>query len=143
MTIREATTEDLNTMGILWRMMVKEINPGAQMNSVWWYKYQEELIGTGIYKAYVAIVCGEMVGYVTGSLYPDAISGDMVAFGQEFYIMPEFRNENLASKLYSKIMKLGKERGASAVEMICYKDQLEMWRKKGYDIQKYHVRRSL
>lgn len=142
MIIREAKIEDLKTMVILWRMMVKEVRPGSEMNPDWWVNFQKELIGTEVYRAYVAIEGGEMVGYVIGMVYPDALTGKMVAFGQDIYIMPEFRNDKVVGRMYGKLVRLGKKR-AKAIEMQCFKDQLAGWLKKGYHIHTYHVRREL
>ena len=144
MTVREATHEDLKTMAILWRMMVKEVSPGSEMNMEWWLAYQKEMMpNPNTYRAFVAFSCGEMVGYIVGVLYPDAIEGRMVAFGQEFYIMPEFRDDKLAAILYGRLVRLGKEKGADDIEMTCFDGQLDMWKSKGYHVQKYHIRRSI
>ena len=143
MIIREAKIEDLKTMVILWRMMVKEIRPDSEMNSEWWLKFQKELMGTEVHRAYVAIECGEMVGYIIGMIYPDALTGKMVAFGQDFYIMPEFRKNKVVGNMYGKLVRLGKEKGAKAIEMLCFENQLEMWKNKGYNVHTYHVRREI
>lgn len=143
MIIREAKVEDLKTMVILWRMMVKEIRPDSEMNSEWWLKFQKELMGTEVHRAYVAIECGEMVGYIIGMIYPDALTGKMVAFGQDFYVMPEFRNNKVVGNMYGKLVRLGKEKGAKAIEMLCFENQLEMWENKGYNVYTYHVRREV
>ena len=143
MIVREAKAEDLKIMAILWRMMVKEIRPGTKPNSEWWLNFQKDLIGKDIYSAYVAIVCGEMVGYVVGMLYPDAVTGKMVAFGQDLYIMPEFRDEELAKIMYGKLVRLAKGKKADTIELVCFEGQLEMWKNKGYNIHTYHVRRDI
>jgi GNAT superfamily N-acetyltransferase len=144
MTVREATEDDLETMAILWRMMVKEISPeSSEMNAEWWMQYQREMIKTSTYRAYVAFCQDVMVGYIVGLLYPDAIAGKMIAFGHDFYIMPEFRSKQLSSILYGKLVRLGKHRGAEVIEMSCFEGQLEMWGKKGYKVERYLMRRSI
>ncbi|MBW2649054.1 MAG: GNAT family N-acetyltransferase [Deltaproteobacteria bacterium] len=143
MIIREAMTEDLKTMALLWRMMVKEVRPGSEMNTEWWLNFQKELMGTEVYRAYVAIECGEMVGYAVGMIYPDALTGKVVAFGQDIYIMPECRNDKVVGNMYGKLVRLGKEKGAKAIEMLCFESQLEMWKNKGYNVHTYHVRREI
>jgi GNAT superfamily N-acetyltransferase len=142
-TVRDATEDDLETMAILWRMMIKEISPDNDMNVEWWMQYQKDMIKTSIYKAYVAFYQDVMVGYIVGLLYPDAVEGKVVAFGHDFYIMPEFRDKKLAAILYGKLVRLGKSRGAEIIEMSCFEGQLEMWGKKGYEVERYLMRREI
>lgn len=143
MTVKEATIEDLPEMAILWRMMVKEIGGHSKMRKDWWIKYQEKMMNTDIYQAYVAFCDDVMVGFIVGMLYPDATSGKMVAFGQEVYIVPGFRNKRLSSLLYGKLVRLGKKRGAEVIEMACFGGQLEMWENKGYNVHNYTIRRAI
>lgn len=141
--IREATEEDVIEMAILWRMMVKELRPRSEMNDKWWVNYQKEMMKTDMYCAFVAFYEDVMIGFISGVAYPDPMAGCLIGSGQDFYMVPEFRNEKIAMSLYSKLVKKGKERGVEFMEMVCFKDQLKMWTSKGYGIYKYHVRRAV
>lgn len=141
--ITRATIDDLDEMSVLWSLMVKEINPGTKLNPDWWVELQKDIIELNHCRAYIAKINNLIVGYILGMLLPDAMSGQIVAFGQEFYIMPEFRDSSMASGLYSRLVKDGKKNGAEVIEMICFKDQLQMWEAKGYEVCKYHIRRAL
>ena len=139
--IRQGTPDDIEEMAILWRMMIKEILPGSDIQKNWWIKYQAEMMKTDLYRAYVAFYENVMVGFVCGMIYPDATTGKTIGFGQDFYVVPEFRDENISKLLYRKIVVEGKKKGMEAVEMTCFEGQLGLWQKKGFDIHKYHMRR--
>jgi GNAT superfamily N-acetyltransferase len=142
-TVRIASEGDLDDMSILWRMMLKECRPGLSMNKEWWMKSQAGLMKTDIYCSYVAVCDSVIVGFIVGLLYPDAATGKMIAFGQEFYVVPEYRSSSIARRLYGKLVRKGKEVGAHMIEMSCFEGQLEMWQGKGYNIHTYQIRRAI
>ena len=143
MKIREATIDDIGDMALLWRMMIKEIKPESKPNMQWWLAFQKEMMEANIYGSYVATIEGVMVGFICGIIYPDSITGDLVGFGQEFYVMPEFRDSRASKLLYRSLIRMAKEKGANTLEMSCFEGQLELWQSKGFDIHKYHVRRKI
>ena len=140
--VRAATIDDLEEMSELWINMMTEINPKPTSNKEWWLNYHREMMKTDVYYAFVAFD-DKMIGYIAGQFYPDATTGELVAFGHDFFILPEYRDTEIASKLYGKLVRTGKAGKADAIEMTCFEGQIELWKSKGYDIQKYHMRRAM
>ena len=143
MKIRHATSEDVEEMAILWRMMIKEIQPNGEANKAWWIQYQREMMKTNLYCSFVATYQSVMVGFINGLVYPDAVTGDLIGLGQDFYVVPEFRGGKITKLLYRNLIKSGKKRGVKALEFTCFEGQLDMWMNKGYKINKYYVRRAV
>ena len=141
--IRDAKTDDLPEMAELWVSMLKEINPEGTPNVEWWLENQTEMIKLDIYYPYVAIVEGKMVGFIIGMLYADATTGQRVAFGQDFYVLPEFRNNKISEGLYGKLVRMGKSLNADCIEMTCFDEKMDFWMGKGYSVQKYCIRRPM
>ncbi|MCK5608532.1 GNAT family N-acetyltransferase [Candidatus Pacearchaeota archaeon] len=148
MIIRDATIEDLPEMSGLWVSMLKETNPEVAPNAEWWKQSQKEMMenrdNMGVhYYPYVAIVNDRMVGFIIGILYSDATASQSVALGQDFYVLPEWRNTSISEGLYGKLVRMGKSLNADCIEMTCFKDQLEFWGNSGYSVQKYCIRRPM
>lgn len=143
MKIREATIDDIDDMSILWRMMIQEISPDTKPSLEWWIDMQKGMMENNIYGAYVVTIEGVMIGFICGMMYPDSISQKLVGFGQDFYVMPDFREGRAPRLLYRGLMKMAKEKGAEYLEMTCFEGQLDLWQSKGFDIYKYHVRRAI
>jgi hypothetical protein len=139
--IREAGIDDIEEMGILWRLMMKEIQPEKDVLSKYWEGYQSEMIVTSMYHGLVVFVDDVMVGFVTALIYEDLLTGKKSLFGQDFYLIPELRNSRIARSLYRKMLELGKSQKVEIYEGMCYEGQLEMWKRKGCKVYKYHVRR--
>lgn len=148
MIIRDATIEDLPEMSGLWVSMLKETNPEVAPNAEWWKQSQKEMMenrdNMGVhYYPYVAIVNDRMVGFIIGILYSDATASQSVALGQDFYVLPDWRNTSISEGLYGKLVRMGKSLKADCIEMTCFEDQLEFWGNSGYSVQKYCIRRPM
>ena len=143
MIVRDAKIEDIVEMSGLWVSMLQETNPEIKPDLEWWIQYQKEMMEHDVYFPYVAIADGKIVGFIIGILYPDSTTGQNVAFGQDFYVLPEFRNANISEGLYGRLVRMGKSLNADCIEMTCFKDQLGFWEDKGYHIQKYCIRRPM
>lgn len=141
--IRDANINDLPEMSGLWVSMLKETNPEGKPNVEWWLECQKEMMTLDTYYLYVATEDKKMVGFITGILYPDATTGERVAFGQEFYVIPERRNDKISEALYGKLVRMGKSLNADCIEMTCFQGQMKFWLNKGYEMQKYCIRRPM
>lgn len=141
--IRDANIEDLPEMSVLWISMLKEINPTGKPNVEWWRENQKEMMKLDIYYPYVAIVDSKIVGFIIGMLYPDPTTGQRVAFGQEFYVLPECRNDKISEGLYGRLVRMGKSLNADCIEMTCFEGQMDFWMNKEYEVQKYCIRRPM
>ncbi len=147
MIVRDATPKDLAEMSSLWLSMLKETNPGIKPNVELWSNNQNDLLKQRAlgahYYPYVAIVDGQMVGFIIGMLYQDPTTDQSVAFGQDFYVLPEARNKKTSAVLYGKLVRMGKSLNADCIEMTCFEGQLEFWGEKDYSVQKYCIRRPM
>lgn len=148
MIIRDAAIEDLPEMSGLWVSMLKETNPEVTPEPDWWRQNQKEMMENRInmglhYYPYIAIVNNKIVGFIIGMLYPDPATGQSVAFGQDFYVLPEWRNRPISEGLYGKLVRMGKSLNADCIEMTCFEGQLEFWGNRGYSVQKYCIRRPM
>ena len=128
--------------------MLKETNPEVTPNAEWWRQNQKEMMENRVsfgvhYYPYIAIVDKKIVGFIIGILYSDATTSQSVALGQDFYIMPEWRNKLIPDGLYGKLVRMGKSLNADCIEMTCFEDQLEFWGNRGYGVQKYCIRRPM
>lgn len=146
--IRDANINDLPEMSGLWVSMLKETSPEVTPNADWWRQNQKEMMGNrasmGLhYYPYVAIEDGKMVGFIIGILYPDPTTDQRVAFGQDFYVLPECRNNKISEALYGRLVRMGKSLNADCIEMTCFEDQMVFWMNKGYEVQKYSIRRPM
>lgn len=140
--ITECSIADLPELSDLWHSMIMEVSPEATPNKDWWMDYIKSFMVRNDYKCYKAIIGGVIVGFIDGSLFSDPSIGKVVAIGLNFYVMPEYRG-TVGTRLYLRLIREGKVRGASLVDLICYKKSLPLWDKYGMQSVRYVMRKQL
>lgn len=140
--IFECTKKDLPSLSVLWEKMIYEVMPISNPNKELWIKHIEAYMEHHDFKAYKAIVNNEPIGYIAGMLFADPAMSRIVAIGLEFYVLPEYRGA-IGARLYLKLAKLGKARGAKEMRLICYKKSLSQWEQNNLDVMSYFVRKEL
>ena len=140
--IVECTAYDLPILSLLWEEMIFEVMPDATPNKDWWIKYIQAFFVHNDYKCYKAMVDGDTVGFIDGTLFADPSIGKITAIGLNFYVLPEYRG-NIGARLYLRLAREGKKRGAEFIDLMCYKNSLELWNKFNMNSIRYVVRKAL
>lgn len=140
--IVECNEHDLIELSVLWEMMIMEVMPDATPKPDWWIKYIQAFMAHNDYKCFKAVINGVAVGFVDGSLFADPSIGKITAIGLNFYVLPEYRG-NIGTRLYLRLVREGKKRGAEFIDLMCYKNSLELWNKFNMDSVRYVVRKAL
>ena len=140
--IIECSMVDLPELSNLWHSMIMEVLPDAAPNKTWWIDYIKAFMVRDDYKCYKAVVNDIVVGFIDGSLFADPSVGKVVAVGLNFYVLPEYRG-NVGTRLYLRLVRDGKARGASFVDLICYNKSLSLWDKHGMQSVRHIMRKGL
>ena len=126
MEIVECNENDLPELSILWEMMVKEIFPDASPKIDWWIDYTKSFMLHGDYKCFKAVINNIIIGFIDGMLIKDPSLGKIVAAGMSYFVIKKYRGM-VGARLYLKLVKEGKKRGAEMVQLICYQNNISQW----------------
>lgn len=140
--IAECNVYDLGELSNLWELMIKEVMPESTPKKDWWINYIKSFMVHSDYKCYKAVNNGIVVGFIDGTLFADPSLGKITAIGLNFYVRPEYRGI-VGTRLFLRLVREGKKRGAEFVDLICYKNSLELWNKFNMDSIRYVVRKAL
>lgn len=142
--VRLAEPEDIQKVSDLWLKMVNEIYPDNTPRPDWWIEICKALMATARYCIVVAENNdGKIIGFIDGFTFPEPSTGMIHGVGQHMYIEPDYRNTMVAMKIYRKIMKVAKLLKVQMWEFYCTPDNSTFWKKKGFNIQRIMMRRSL
>ena len=140
--IVEANVADLPELSVLWEAMIKEVMPDARPNHAWWMRYVAEYFKHSDYKCFKAKDCGVTVGFIDGMLFADPSIGEVTAHGLNFYVLPVYRGI-VGARLYLKLVKEGKARGAKYIDLICYKNTTPLWEEFGMNAVRRIMRKEI
>jgi ribosomal protein S18 acetylase RimI-like enzyme len=125
--IRKATLDDLSTIQELNLMLFKkEYEKYDKTLDLNWTEGKE---GTGYFKkritdenscALVAIVDGEIVGYRVGAISKPESYRILSSYAEaeNMFVLSEFRNKGIGTKLFNEFVKWCKEKGVKRVKLV-------------------------
>ena len=140
--IIECKPDDLPELSLLWEKMISEVMLDAKPNKEWWANYIRSFMAHGDYKCFKAVDNGVAIAFIDGSLFADPSIGEIIAIGLNFYVLPEYRGI-IGARLYLKLVREGKARGAKHIDLICYKKTVSLWDKFKMDSVRYVMRKAL
>lgn len=132
MKIRQATSKDILQVSLLWLKMVRELTPYNTPNIEWWKSREHYLMCMENYMMYVAEDDGKLIGFIDQMVCPEPSNSKIIGIGQTFYVLPEYRNSNVAGRLWKKFIRHFKEKGAQEIEVICADEQKPLWERHGF-----------
>lgn len=133
---------DLRFLAVLWKKMISEIYPQAVPNVDVWMTQMEKYMAFEDYRCYHALVGDMRIGFIDGLMFHDPATDKIVAMGNHFYVLPKHRGV-AGLLLYRRLIKVGKEHGAEAIELISYANKKCFWESKGMHNNKYYMRRDI
>lgn len=142
-TIKYATTKDIPEIVDLWEKMVYELTgPDATPNKEWWAAQAIKLLEMqSIYEILVAKQGKRIIGFIDYFIYPEPATGMLHGVGQHFYVTPEHRGSNIASRLYRKTLTVMKKKSVDVMELFCFDSEKDMWQRKGFMPRRTLMRR--
>lgn len=145
MIVRKATPDDIERVSILWEQMVKEMRPDFTPNRQWWMQMCQSFMSNGFieYELIVAEDNDKIIGFIDGMMFPEPSTGKVHGTGQHFYILPEYRKTMVAAKLYRQIISIAIKKGIDAVEFFCFPESIKFWKKRGYNLTRCMMRRTV
>lgn len=129
----------------LWLKMVKEIAPESTPNVEWWIDFMEKLKKSDKYVMVTAENEDGLVGFCDVIAFDDPDSGKKVATGQYLYVVPKFRNNIVADKIY-KLCDLRLVERGHVVEMAtihCFKERKRFWERAGFSQYKTVMKKPI
>jgi hypothetical protein len=108
-TIRKATSSDIPVIGLLWRYLVLEENPGAQPDVKRWCDIQVGLFKLKNYYIFVTEEDGKVVGFNNGLFLYDLETNQPYIEGGNFYVLPEYRKGSSGMKLHRNSLNVAKQ----------------------------------
>ena len=133
---------DLRTLSLLWVEMIQEIYPHASPNVSVWREQMEKYMAFKEYRCFHALLGKAFIGFVDGLMFHDPATDKKVAMGNHFYVLPKYRGTP-GLLLYRRLVAVGKEHGAEAIELISYANKKCFWESKGMHNNKYYMRRDI
>jgi len=133
---------DLRILSLLWVEMIREIYPQASPNVSVWREQMEKYMAFKEYRCFHALSGETFVGFVDGLMYHDPATDKKIAMGNHFYVLRAYRGA-AGLLLYRRLVALGKEHGAEAIELISYANKKCFWESKGMQNNKYYMRRDI
>ena len=136
-TLREITLEEVPIMTPLATAFYAEADlPGEVIPEVFEEKWKN-WINLGIGFAVGAWNGDDFLGGIGGLLYP-AVTDDVIEAAEMFfYILPKARGSRVGADLLDEFERVGTEKGAQRIAMICLTDETgeimdKAYRKRGY-----------
>ncbi len=116
--------------------------PEATPNVDWWRIHATSYIKLGNYFIFVGELGGKFIGFADFFLFPEPATGKIHCVGQHFYVLPEYRNTNLAGKLYKKFFMVAKQCKAVNLEIFCFEKEKPFWEKHNFELKRIMMRRK-
>ena len=135
MGVRPATLDDLKPVSLLWAAMVmEEFGEDATPDlAAWIHIFGGRMKSNEHFTMLVAENGdGELVGYVSGEVYPEPSDGKVHGISQSIYVKPRHRNGKMGLNLYHNLARVFVGEGAQVIEFLCKPDRITFWEKKGY-----------
>jgi len=135
-SVRLATPDDLLSVSTLWvSMIMEEFGKDATPDPTAWIDiFGNRMTNNGHFTMLVAEnEGGELVGYISGEVYPEPSDGKVHGISQSIYVMPSYRKGKVGLNLYHNLAKIFVSQGAQIIEFLCKPDKIAFWEKKGYE----------
>lgn len=137
---------DLSTVDIaaeLWVEMVKESRPDWSPNPQWWMDIAARNMALGHYMQLFVLSDDDVCGFGDFFMFPEPSTGELHCTGQHLYVKPEYRGSAAAMLLVRRWHKIAKESGAKRLEMFTFYDEMDKWKKCGFDAARVLMRKEL
>jgi len=144
--IRKAKLEDIKTMQkFMYLLMKEEYEQYDPTNKITWAKskkcsdyFRIRVSSKTNQYATIAEVNGEPVGYLSGEVYKGPTYRSVTKMGQlgDMFVVKEFRNKKIGTKLIREFKKWAKLRGAKRIKVEIFtanKKALRFYRRHGFD----------
>jgi GNAT superfamily N-acetyltransferase len=132
LNIRIGNENDIVKVSRLWLQMTNEMMPNEKPNIDLWRQKANSMIKAKNYFLHVAEEGGRIVGFIDYLLFPEAATDRLNGIGQTFYVLPEYRSNGIAAKLWKQAIKNLRQLKADALEIICFDPQVSFWQKRGF-----------
>lgn len=141
--LRQATDADVEEVSELWLKMVQELAPDLSPNVDWWQQHAHIFMQSNAYTMFVVEDKGKIVGFIDYFLFSEPATSKNHAVFQHFYVIPEYRNGSASSKLYRIGLKSSKKCGAEVIELCCFPEEVDFWKKHGCVLKRNFMRREV
>jgi GNAT superfamily N-acetyltransferase len=143
MEIREANSDDIKWVGLLWLSMTNEFEPENTPNIDWWTERMKMLLDTGAYYLFIAKEDGQTIGYIDFMIINEPSDGKIHAIGQQLFVALPYRNTSAAGRLWKAAYKKAKELGAAVMDATAYRETRHFWEKRGFQFYCYSLRKEV
>jgi organic radical activating enzyme len=131
--VRKAFYCDLQKCGELWKEMVFS-EKGIKSDSGIWINQMTNFLKNANNHFEVGEINGQIVGFVTGTIGDiDAVTGENIVWGLQFYIQPDFRKTGLAQAMHKSYKKYAqRNRVKKVVRRTTNQHGYELIKRNGY-----------
>lgn len=142
--IRNSKEEELDQIAVLWGTLMKELEPKAVPDVEFYMKSRAALMKQPHWLMLSAVLPedGEVIGFVEGLVYYDAVFSKNIGSVSCVYVLPEYRKTLVSKALYKTLYQIADQAGVTTVEIVCSESEQFKWKKKGFNHPRVVLRRE-
>lgn len=143
MIIRRGLVTDVFELSRLWGYFVRESDPELNPDLLMWRDFVVGMMNYRGYHMFIAEHKNKIVGFIDYAIQPEPGKGILNATINYFYVIPEYRKDDVSGQLWKNAIEEAKKNNVTEFVSMCFPEKLEFWKKHGFEVQTYGIRKVI